>query len=288
MKKFFAIVVLLGALGTAGVFFQSDLKNIYLDLTGKYQELKNIALGTIESESQKEVIAPPPLRAEKEAAVSNLTKAGVIRLTNDERKENGRSSLRENQRLNDAANMKLEDMFQGQYFDHVSPDGDGPAELAEGAGYEYIMVGENLALGNFEDDAALVQAWMESPGHRENILQPSFSEIGVAVGKGTFEGKTVWLAVQEFGRPLSTCPKADANLKIRIEKNTKNIDSLKEELSSRREEIEKNRSSDEYSQKEIREYNDLVKQYNELIEETEVLISRYNRQVKEYNKCVSQ
>ena len=62
-------------------------------------------------------------------------------------------------------------------------------------------------------------AWMNSPGHRANILNPHFQEIGVAVGKGMYEGHETWIAVQSFGMPLSACPASDANLKIKIDAN---------------------------------------------------------------------
>jgi len=288
MKKIYQPIAILVLIFGIGAYFQSDLEKYFFQLIQKTQEVKSLAVDGLESEFQKKVIAPPPLRSEKESAFSNLTKAGVIERTNAERKNNNRSTLRENHQLDKAAEMKLEDMFQKQYFDHISPDGKGPAELAEKAEYEYIIVGENLALGNFQNDADLVRAWMESPGHRENILNSGFSEIGVAVKKGNLEEKTVWLAVQEFGRPLSECPKADIKLKKQIEKDTKDAESLKKDLLSLRNEIKNSQSSEKNALEKIKEYNKLVRKYNRLVDETKDLISSYNQQVKDYNDCVSQ
>ncbi len=290
MKKISSILVLLVLLVGAGLFFRADLESTYHRLAEKFQEMKELTLDSVslESESEeKEVNAPPPLRAKEDSAISNLTKAGVIKETNKERLKNNRRTLSENKKLSEAAQAKLKDMFQKQYFDHISPSGKGPADLAKDANYAYLMVGENLALGNFENDAALVQAWMESPGHRENILNAGYTEIGVAVGKGIFEGQNVWLAVQEFGRPESACPKADVKIKKQIEENLEKIEKLQSDLEPLKQEAKKPASMDE-AEKNIQEYNELVRQYNALVKETKNLISRYNQQVRDYNACVSQ
>src|SRR5262249_8345343 len=126
-----------------------------------------------------------PLRGGDASANVTLTQAGVIKWTNIQRQENGAlPALTVNAKLNESAQLKLKDMFAKQYFEHVSPSGVGPDGLANEVGYAYASIGENLALGNFADDRALVQAWMDSPGHRANILGKSYREIGVAVGKG--------------------------------------------------------------------------------------------------------
>jgi uncharacterized protein YkwD len=93
-------------------------------------------------------------------------------------------------------------MFENQYFAHESPTGEKVSDLAKKFGYDFLLIGENLAMGNFSSDEDLVLAWMESPGHRENILNEKYQEIGVAVKKGIFEGKEVWIAVQHFGLPF--------------------------------------------------------------------------------------
>lgn len=242
-------------------------------------------------EIKKEISLPPPLRVEREAPAAVLTRAGVITWTNAQRKQNGFASLKENQKLNQAAAFKLADMFQNQYFAHESPSGEGVADLVKSARYEFISVGENLALGNFESDKALVEAWMNSHGHRANILGRSFQEIGVAVGKGKFEGRETWLAVQHFAKPLSSCPQQDQNLKIGIESAEKQIDDLSIAANRLRAEIE---SLEPQNRKELAEYNrhvdehnSLAKQINTLIESTKLLIDTYNSQVRALNQCIS-
>jgi hypothetical protein len=180
-------------------------------------------------------------------------------------------------------------MFAKQYFEHISPEGVGPADLATKYGYEYIVSGENLAMGNFKDDAALVEAWMNSPGHRANILNDKYLNIGVAVGRGTFEGKTVWLAVQEFGRPLSACPSVDANLKDAIAVLEKEIKFEEVELKALKQgmadsEPHTREEYDEYNKK-VEEYNAKVRLYNSKVETVKQLIEKYNTQVKEFNEC---
>ncbi|HYC34592.1 MAG TPA: CAP domain-containing protein, partial [Candidatus Paceibacterota bacterium] len=149
---------------------------------------------------------PDPLISKKAAVSGNLTVSVIVTETNNQRKANGLSELGVNELLTRAAQMKLDDMFKNQYFEHESPDGKGPGEVAEAAGYRFLTVGENLALGSFADEKDLVQAWMDSPGHRANILGTQFTEIGIAAKKGMFKGEEVWIAVQEFGKPLSACP----------------------------------------------------------------------------------
>lgn len=232
---------------------------------------------------------PGPLRGSFDGTGSQLTRDGVITYTNEARDVEGLLPLKMNEKLNRAAKAKLDDMFAQQYFEHESPDGKTPADVIKAANYEYIVVGENLALGNFKTDQALVDAWMNSPGHRANILNKKFVEIGVAVGKGTFEGKTVWLAVQEFGSPLSTCPSPQEGSKAQINNNRAQIDAWQKQLNDLKYKLEheKYSSSEEYN-RDRNAYNDLAKRTNELIEQTRVLVDQYNREVNAFNQCLEQ
>ena len=272
----------------AGLFyFSSDILTIYK----AFPEITESAPRII-SDIKKEISAPAPLRIPVKKVSSVLTRPGVINWTNVQRKENGNLPLlKENFVLNTAAEAKLKDMFKNQYFEHVSPAGIGPGELVESAGYEYIASGENLALGNFDGDRDLVQAWMDSPGHRANILNMKYQEIGIAVGKGTFEGHETWLAIQEFGKPASACPSPDEILKTNIdayenklEKFRTNADALKNEIESSEPRTKEERK--EYNQK-VDEYNVMVRQINSLIDELKVMIANYNSQVQGFNACAA-
>jgi Cysteine-rich secretory protein family len=220
-------------------------------------------------------------------ADSELTRNGVISSTNDQRDQQGEGPLHENPNLDKAAEAKVDDMFAQQYFEHVSPSGKSPADIIRVTGYNYIIVGENLALGNFKDDATLVQAWMDSPGHRANILNGKYQEIGVAVKKGTFEGHEVWLAVQEFGAPLSTCPNPQTGLKSKIDSNRSRLADNQDQLERRKADIAANKyaSQDEYNDA-VAKYNALVESTNQLSDETKELVSQYNASVNEFNKCL--
>ena len=126
--------------------------------------------------------------------------ADVIFETNNQRRAYGLNSLTENSKLNAAADFKMRDMFTRQYFNHYAPDGtSGISELLIRFDYRYMAAGENLALGNFRNASELVAGWMASPGHRANILNNSYRDVGVATGYDIFEGRQTIIAVQIFG-----------------------------------------------------------------------------------------
>jgi len=276
--KVFIFLFLIALIGLGFYFYDTDL-DYSLPFFDKTVE-------TIKT-APKEVIAPSPLRGPTEpVAESNLTVEGVIAETNNHRLEHGLEPLSVDFALRDAANMKAEDMFVRQYFAHESPTGEGPSDLAEAAGYDYLVIGENLILGNYKSNSALVQAWMDSPGHRANILNAKFKEIGVSVQKGIYEGSSVWIAVQEFGRPASDCPTVNNSLKVQIDENQQLLEEWAEELDKKKRSLERRpRRSSQY-EKELDEYNELANRYNELLEETNLLIDEYNSQVGAYNRCI--
>jgi uncharacterized protein YkwD len=242
----------------------------------------------VEKNISNRVNTPGPLRKEVDDEGAQLSVKGAIAETNRHRREAGLPELEENALLNIAAQKKVDDMFARQYFEHDAPTGEGAGDLVSGAGYEFIVVGENLALGNYKNDAVLVQAWMDSPGHRENILKSSYTEIGIAVARGTFEGRSTWLAVQHFAKPISACPDINEGLKAQIDSNNEKLDNLKLELESRKSELENKpttrEESEEYNRK-VDEYNALVNEYNTLLENTKSLVASYNSQVQSFNEC---
>lgn len=260
------------------------------DLIARLPKIEQLA-----QEIKKTISLPEPLRFLDGPADGFLTQAGIVTWTNSQRRKNSLPKLQLSAKLSQAAQTKLEDMFSDQYFGHIAPTGEGPADWIELAGYEYVRTGENLALGNFEDDQDLVQAWMDSPGHRENILTPQFEEIGVAVGQGIFEGQTTWLAVQIFGQPLSACPTIDEDLKIAIDSNQINLNNLKQEIDSLQKEINRTKPRGRRANPQIIEsynaligkYNDLAEQYNTISSKTENYINQYNLQIKAFNQCAN-
>lgn len=221
----------------------------------------------------------------------SLSKDNIIQITNDYRTNKGKLSLlKENAKLKLSAEKKLQDMFTNQYFEHVSPTGVDIEKLGADAGYKYVLIGENLAMGNFKDDKSLVDAWMNSIGHRENILNKNYKEIGMAVGKGMFEGKEVWMAVQHFGTPVSVCPLISETIYKEINIKQSEINRLEKDLDERIKVIEREvnpyeEGSSDYLKK-VEEYNNLIIYYNNLIDQTKIKIDTYNEQVRNFNLCL--
>ena len=283
MKKTISIILII----TAGIAAYSFWDRAHHQLP----DLRQLAPEVVLENIQSQISTPGPLRSKTSAPDSHLTADGVFALTNQQRAQNNLSALNPNQQLTEAAAAKVKDMFAQQYFEHISPKGLGPADLARQANYDYVSVGENLALGNFEDDQTLVQAWMNSPGHRANILSAKFSEIGVAVGQGWFEGQQTWLAVQEFGRPSSACPKVDQFLKDQIQRGRTELDGLLVQLKRQKSELDAANSKTKeevnaYNQK-VKEYNDSVNIYNNRLDAQKNLENEYNSQVRAFNQCLS-
>ena len=215
---------------------------------------------------------------------TELSISRIVQYTNVERLKAGLNPIKINNQLSISAGNKLQDIFKGQYFEHISPSGVGVSDLAKQAGYSYVVIGENLALGTFGSNQALLAAWMSSPGHRANILDSRYQDIGIAVGRGTFQGSMQWVAVQHFGKPLTACVQIDPALKPRIdaEKNflieyQKKIDTLKVQIDTL--------SGAAYREK-AEEYNESVKDYNVRLAGLESDVARYNKMAVDFNSCI--
>jgi uncharacterized protein YkwD len=286
-KKIYFVFLLIAVL-VGIVFFWNNIADFYAKFLLKLPEIEKNINAQMFQEIQKKVSEPPPLKSDEEAAQSFLTRAGVIKFTNIEREKAGLPRLKENLKLDSSADKKANDMLVKQYFAHESPSGVGVADLAKEANYDYIEIGENLALGNFKDDQTLVEAWMNSPGHRANILNSQYQEIGVAVIRGKFEGKNTWFAVQHFGFPLSSCQQPSQTLKAKINLNQTQIQQIQANLDFLKNEIENMplKPRELYNEK-IDEYNNLVSQYNSLAIETKSLIKQYNNEIQIFNDCAS-
>jgi uncharacterized protein YkwD len=137
--------------------------------------------------------------------VSTVLPAVVIDLTNDERVDNAAPELRRNSVLDTAAAAKAQHMADNEYFAHFAPDGTTPWKFFSDEGYVYAHAGENLAI-HFTDSSEVVDAWMLSPAHRKNIVDPKFREIGVGTARGTFDGYDTVYVVQLFGTPAVAAP----------------------------------------------------------------------------------
>ncbi len=305
------IIVLLGGLGYFGYVY------------GRKYLKKN--LPAIKDFAQR-VITPDPLTGPVRSSSTDILNSGkIIEETNYHRNTENLSDLSKSESLTKAAEDKVDDMFKNQYFEHISPvDGRDVTYWVGEVSYNYALVGENLALGDFKSEVELVQAWMDSPGHRENIMNSQYTEIGVAAKKGIIEGRNTWLAVQIFAKPSPNCTPPDANIKADIEKKQAEYEQIKDlnnqidKLQSEGKDLmnQGNVKNDEgnkifsetgdkskaqpywdegetlYNAGKVRldQANELINQANSLSslhDEIQKLIDQYNQEVDSYNKCLS-
>lgn len=137
---------------------------------------------------------------------SNIYPEKILELTNQKRAEQGLSPLTINSKLNESAQRKAGDMFAFNYWAHISPSGRNPWSFFQEVGYKYVYAGENLAR-DFMDSDAVIEAWMNSPTHRDNILNSNYKEIGISVVNGTLNGVETTLVVQHFGTSTESTAK---------------------------------------------------------------------------------
>jgi len=286
-KSLIVIFIIVAVILAVFLLFRSQFFDLFSGASklSKPEDIGNFLLQKIE----QKISLPGPLTSTEDAPQSFLTKSGIINWTNEQRTKNNLPPLKENKMLDASAKLKVDDMFKNQYFEHVSPSGVGVDGLAKEVGYEYILIGENLALGNFQNSEKVVEAWMNSPGHRANILNNKYQEIGVAVLEGDYNGKKVWMAVQHFGLPMSYCLKPSDQLKTEIESDESQLNQSKDYLDTLKANIDaiKPRTQEEvdaYNQK-VKEYNFDLNQYNLLVDETKNLINNFNNQVNLFNQC---
>lgn len=135
--------------------------------------------------------------------LTSLVLSGVlVDFANNDRAEKNFGHLAVSSVLQKAAQLKANDMAEKSYFAHTSPEGKTPWYWFRQAGYDFTYAGENLAI-NFNESVDVNQAWMNSPGHRANILNDNFTEIGIATAEGVYQGKPTTFVVQLFGTPKS-------------------------------------------------------------------------------------
>lgn len=119
----------------------------------------------------------------------------LFTLTNNERTSRSLAALTWNNTLAETARKHAQDMADRDYFSHTNPEGDAVGDRATDEGYVWLMIGENLAMGQPTADD-VIDSWMASTGHRENILLPGFTEMGIGVAANA-AGTRYW--VQVFG-----------------------------------------------------------------------------------------
>jgi uncharacterized protein YkwD len=208
-----------------------------------------------------------------------LDKSQIIYWTNINRNNNGElNALIDDQILDKIAEKRVDDMFAKSYFEHVSPSGDDASKEADSLNYTYIIIGENIALGNFNSSKSLVDAWMNSPGHRANILNKNYTNIGFATKTGTYNSQKVSISAQIFSKPLSGCTGPSNAIKNQLDLYNQTASNLKVKIDSSN--LLKKNSS------ELSQYNSFINSYNNLVSEIKDLSLKYNQQVNIYNNCI--
>lgn len=146
-------------------------------------------------------VAGPVAALDTRLGRTEITRASVIEAMNAIRTARGLPPFRDDRRLDAAAEDRIRDMENAGYWGHFSPDGRTPFVWLAIHGYLYSNAGENLASG-FETTEVLLTSWMESEGHRDNILSTTFQDCGVAVIDGSTVGRASGRSVVVlFGRP---------------------------------------------------------------------------------------
>ncbi len=244
--------------------------------------------------------AQPQAPTETAMPAPVLTKPGIIALTNKAREEQQLKALHEDALLDDAAEERVRDMFQKQYWAHTSPSGEEASDSVSRTGYRYRTIGENIAMGNFTNDEKLVKGWLQSPGHRANIMNRNHEDIGTAVQRGAMKGEDVWIAVQIFGSPspevkrsaAGGCVRPDESLLKLIRDEEQTIDELSARARGLRQEIEQEETMTARSPAFVNNHNTKVREYNELAaylrgrnSAYQRMVERYNQEVTSYNAC---
>lgn len=127
----------------------------------------------------------------------------IIKLTNELRQNAGVAAVIENSKLSAAAYDKAQDMLTQQYFAHVGPDGKTAGDWLKENLYDYDFVGENLAIG-FSSPADVINAWTKSATHYANMIDPNFTEIGVSMVIGNYEGYETTFVSEMLATPKAT------------------------------------------------------------------------------------
>ncbi len=132
---------------------------------------------------------------------SVMTDEKIVELTNQARKSDKVPPLKTSAKLANAAQEKADDIIRRQYFSHTTPDGKTPWNFMNKQKYYFLYAGENLAM-KYDSAERVVESWMQSTAHRDNLLSKRYTEIGVGMARGLYQGNQTIVVVQMFGRPF--------------------------------------------------------------------------------------
>jgi uncharacterized protein YkwD len=148
-------------------------------------------------------------------ATSDLSNQSFLSDTNQQRIADKEPALNLNQQLSNAAQAKANDMVKLNFWSHNSPTGETPWQYITNSGYSYQQAGENLAYG-FSSATEVTSAWMNSPEHRQNILNSSFTDVGFGVASSTnyLNKGTETVVVAEYAEPAPTNTVANISFNV--------------------------------------------------------------------------
>ncbi len=201
MKKILIIATLVFSLLTVGVFAQTytckrgdTLSGIATKHDTTISRLKSC---NPQLKNSNAVKPGQKLTIPDQGSISDYEKE-VARLVNVERSKRGLQTLTLNAQISKVARLKSQDMVNKHYFSHTSPTYGSPFKMMESFGIRFSTAGENIAYGQ-KTPAEVMNGWMNSPGHRANILSSTYTNIGVGLAK-TSTGVKYW--TQMFTKPL--------------------------------------------------------------------------------------
>lgn len=172
-----------------------EAKNLETEETQKLTKEPSEVPAPASAAAPKSVVAAPLAKSKPAAKSSSASPSStsqptakpvdgntveIIRLINIERQKAGLSVVKVNQTLDDVSYAKAKDMFENKYFAHTSTTGVSDISFINQSSYKYIAVGINLAKGSFNNQS-LVDAWMDSAGHKANILASYGQDIGIGI-----------------------------------------------------------------------------------------------------------
>lgn len=166
-----------------------------------------------------------PLGAWLTPDILSVESKRIIQLTNQIRKSNGLPELVDNTNLTASATQKVQDMLINQYFAHIGPDQTGLVKWLNENNYQFNTAGENLAMG-FMTAEDVVNAWVKSPTHYANLIDPSYKEIGVAMTSGYYNKIDTTLAAQHFASPKKEILNENNKVEISAQTINKNVESF--------------------------------------------------------------
>ncbi|CDQ18646.1 CAP domain-containing protein [Halobacillus karajensis] len=174
---------------------KNEFQNFAVDLDSFFETLEGIEWKYPDQSSKEQSDAGNQEEQVSEGALGDYElkefEEEVVSLVNEERKERGLAPLETHHRLSALANVKSQDMSDKRYFSHTSPTYGSPFDMMDEFDFRYRTAGENIAAGQRTPEE-VVEGWMNSEGHRKNILHEDFTHIGVGYIEGSGPYKRYW------------------------------------------------------------------------------------------------